>query len=203
MHLYLIVAGALLLFGIPPSFAQTPKGGSAQQKSVPTSPQVAQTAQPPAVAAQLDSEPQATTAAFGDWLLRCQRTGTGRRACELVLSVIPKGQQAPVAQLAFGRLTSTEPLHVTAAIPHNIAFPSTVRVAIDEKDPQEFELPWVRCLPAACFATATPKDDLLKRWRAQTGAGRLTFKDGRGQDMVLPISFNGLAPGLDALVKEH
>jgi invasion protein IalB len=92
---------------------------------------------------------------------------------------------------------------VTAAIPHNITFPSTVRLGIDEKDPQAFDLQWVRCLPAACFATALPKDDLLKRWRAQTGAGRLTFKDARGQDVVLPISFNGLAPGLDALAKEH
>jgi invasion protein IalB len=201
MHLYLFVAIALL-FEIPQSFAQTPKSGSPQQKSAPTSPQTA----PPAPPAQADSEPQATTASFGDWVLRCQRTGTGseaRRNCELVQSVILKGQQAPVAQFGFGKLAPTDPLHVTAAIPHNITFPSAVRVAIDEKDPQAFDLPWVRCLPAACFAAAVPKDDLLKRWRAQTGAGRLTFKDARGQDVNLPISFNGLAPGLDALAKEH
>jgi invasion protein IalB len=225
MHLYLIVAIALLVFEIPSSFAQTPKGssafartpkgnaalaqapkGSAQQKTAPTSPQTAQPAQAPAAAAPADNEPSATTASFGDWVLRCQRTGTGseaRRNCELVQSVILKGQQAPVAQFGFGKLAPTEPLHVTAAIPHNISFPSAVRVAIDEKDPQGLELPWIRCLPAACFATAVPKDDLLKRWRAQTGAGRLTFKDARGQDVNLPISFNGLAPGLDALAKEH
>jgi invasion protein IalB len=139
-------------------------------------------------------------------VLRCQRTGTGSEAhrnCELVQNVMLKGQQAPVAQLAFGKPTPTEALHVTAAIPLNITFPSTVRVAIDDKDPQAFDLQWVRCLPAACFADAVPKDDLLKRWRSQTGAGRMTFKDARGQDVALPISFNGLAPGLDALAKEH
>jgi len=202
MHLYLIVPIALLLLEIPQSFAQAPKSGSPQQKSAPGSPQTAAPA-PPAAA---DSEPQATTASFGDWLLRCQRTGTGseaRRTCELVQSVLVKGQQAPVAQFAFGRLAPTDPLHVTAAIPHNISFPSAVRVAIDEKDPQGLELPWVRCLPAACFATAVPKDDLLKRWRAQTAAGRLTFKDAAGRDVNLPVSFNGFAPGLDALAKEH
>jgi invasion protein IalB len=206
MHIYLIVAIAVLLFEIAPSSAQTPKGNSAQQKSVPTSPQTAQPAQAPAAAAPTDGEPQATTASFADWLLRCQRTGTGSEAhrnCELVQSVIVKGQQAPVAQLAFGKLTATESLHVTAAIPHNITFPSAVRVAIDEKDPQSLDLQWIRCLPAACFATAVPKDDLLKHWRAQTGAGRLTFRDARGQDVILQISFNGLASGLDALAKEH
>src|SRR5262249_19200292 len=139
---YLIVAIALLLFEIPPSFAQTPKGSPAQQKSVPPSPtgqpaqKAMQPAQAPAAAAQPSNEPQATTASFADWMLRCQRTGTGAEAhqnCELAQSVMVKGQQAPVAQLAFGKMapTSTEPLHVTVAVPHNISFPSTVRVAID------------------------------------------------------------------------
>src|SRR5262245_4714411 len=90
MRLYRIVAIAPLLFQIPPSFGQSQKGSSAQQKSAPTSSQTAQPAQTPAAAAQVDSEPQATTAAFGDWVLRCQRTGTGseaRRNCEMVQSI--------------------------------------------------------------------------------------------------------------------
>ena len=45
-------------------------------------------------------------------------------------------------------------------------------------------------------------DALLARWRAQDGAGRLTFKNGSGQDTVLPISFRGLARALDALGKD-
>jgi invasion protein IalB len=206
MHRYLTVAIALLLFVIPLSFAQTPKGSPPQPKSPPTGPQTAQPAQAPAPAAQADGEPQATTASFGDWVLRCQRTGTGaeaRRNCEMIQSVMLKGQQSPVAQLAIGKPTPTQPMHVTAALPHNISFPSAVRIGIDEKDTQAFDIPWVRCLPAACYATAVLKDDLLKRWRAQTGAGRMMIKDAAGRDVNLPISFNGLAPGLDALAKEH
>jgi len=206
MRLYPIIAIALLLFEFSSSFAQAPKSSSPQQKSAPTSPQTAQPAQAPAPAAQADGEPQATTASFGDWVLRCQRTGTGseaRRNCEMIQSVMLKGQQSPVAQLAIGKPAPTQPMHVTAALPHNISFPSAVRVAIDEKDPQAFDIPWVRCLPAACYATAVLKDDLLKRWRAQTGAGRMMIKDAAGRDVNLPLSFNGLAPGLDALAKEH
>src|SRR5262245_2990638 len=112
MRLYLIVAVALLLFEIPPSLAQSQKGSSTQPKSAPASPQTAQPAQPPATAAPAASEPQATTASFGDWVLRCQRVGTGseaRRSCEMVQSVMLKGQKAPVAQLAFGKATPTGP----------------------------------------------------------------------------------------------
>jgi invasion protein IalB len=76
-----------------------------------------------------------------------------------------------------------------------------VRIAIDEKDAQPVEIAWTRCLPAGCFASLALKDDLLKRWHAQNESGRLTFKNGAGQDMTLPFSFRGLARALDALGK--
>jgi invasion protein IalB len=113
-----------------------------------------------------------------------------------------QGQSAPIAQVAFGRLAPNEPLYFTAVLPTNITFPSIVRIAIDEKDDKPVDVAWTRCLPTGCFASLAMTDALLARWRAQDGAGRLTFKNGSGQDTVLPISFRGLARALDALGKD-
>jgi len=153
------------------------------------------------------SEPGAdmTTAAFGDWLLRCRQLAAGQpaRSCEVVQSVILQGQTAPFALLSFGRLGQNQPLYFTVVVPTNVAFPSAVRITIDEKDDQPVDAAWTRCLPSGCFASVMLKDDVLNRWRGQSKGGRLTFRNGAGEDTVVPISFRGLARALDALAKER
>lgn len=149
--------------------------------------------------------PDTTTATFADWLLRCQVTSAGQpggRTCEVVQNIILEGKTAPLAQLAFGRLAANQPLYFTVVLPTNVTFPSTVRIAVDEKDTKPVEVPWTRCLPSGCFASLAMTDDVLKRWREQNGPGRMTFKSGAGQDTMIPISFRGLARALDALGKD-
>src|ERR1700676_3974300 len=71
----------------------------------------------------VDAEPNSTSANFGDWTLRCQRLGNGaekQRVCEVVQQVRAQDQQTPVAELAIGRLTKAEPLHLTVALPVNV-----------------------------------------------------------------------------------
>lgn len=143
---------------------------------------------------------------IGDWRLRCTTEGGApltRRTCEIIQFVTVPNQAAPFAEIAFGKPTAKDPLLVTVVVPVNIAFPSSLRVAIDEKDPQPVELSWRRCLPAGCFANLAPDELLLKRWRALQTRGRVTFKNAAGQDVLIPISFRGLAGALDALAKEQ
>jgi len=184
--------------------AQTSGSAPAQR---PASPNPAPSPSQAPAATLGASEPGAdtTTAAFGDWLLRCRQVAAGQsaRSCEVIQSVILQGQTAPFALLSFGRLGQNEPLYFTAVVPTNVAFPSAVRITIDEKDNQPVDVAWTRCLPGGCFASVTLKDDVLKRWRGQSEGGRLTFRNGAGQDTVVPISFRGLARALDALAKER
>ena len=169
-----------------------------------------------AAAAQSDKKPaeksvsnepsaQTSSATFGDWTLRCQTAAApqARRSCEVIQNVMIQNQSAPFALVAFGKPTPEEGLHVTVVVPVNVTFPSAVRVATDEKDPQPAELGWTRCLPAGCFATAVPKEEALKKWRAASGPARVTFKSASGQDVAMQISFRGLAQALDALAKER
>lgn len=153
---------------------------------------------------QKDAGPDTTTATFGDWMLRCQATQgkPGQRTCEVDQRIIVQGQTAPIAQLVFGRLAPNQPLYLTALLPTNVTFPSVVRIWIDEKDDKPVDVPWTRCLQSGCFATLAMTDPVLTRWRGQEGAGRLRFTNGAGQEIVLPISFRGLARALDALGKD-
>jgi invasion protein IalB len=152
----------------------------------------------------VSADPQLTTANYGDWVVRCQRIGDGaaaQRLCEVAQSIQTQGAQAPIAQIAFGRIAAADPLRLTLVLPPNISFPSSPRMAVDDKDPRAIDLSWRRCLPGGCFADAEMKDDMLQHWRAQTSQGQVRFKDSAGRDVALPFSFRGLAQALDALAK--
>ena len=113
-----------------------------------------------------------------------------------------QGQQGLYALLAIGKIGPKEPLRITYAMQPNISFPSTVKLSTDDKDTQPVELTWVKCVPGnGCFADAEMKDAQLTRWKAQSGMGRLVFKDGFGKDIQIAFSFRGLAQALDGLAK--
>jgi invasion protein IalB len=151
--------------------------------------------------------PQATTASFSDWVMRCRRidsTPGNATTCEVAQTLQVQGQ-GPIAEIAFGRppgkdSPSGERMHIVVVVPNNVTFSGPVLMSVDEKD-KPVELTYRRCLPAGCFADADAKDDVLGRWRAQNGRGRLVFKDGANRDIVLPFSFRGLAQALDAMAK--
>ena len=150
------------------------------------------------------AEPQATTAAFGDWLVRCGRDGEGatvRRICEVAQTIQVQGQQGPLAQIAIGRVNRADPLRITIVLPTNVSFPSTVSIGT-EPDKNIADLAWRRCVPGACIADVELQIPVLQQLRGRADTGRMTFKDASGRDIVLPLSLRGLAQALDALAKE-
>jgi invasion protein IalB len=152
--------------------------------------------------APVGGEPEATTATYGDWLLRCQRTTTGgasQRVCDVSQTVQAQGQQNPLLQLTFGHPVPKEPVKLTIYAPVDVSFPSVVRLSIDEKGAQPVELTWRRCQPGGCVADLEIQDELLKRWRAQVGRGVIKIVDATGREVTIPFSFRGLAQALDAL----
>jgi invasion protein IalB len=185
---------------IPAPAAKSP--AAAAQKPAPP---VAQTPEPsPPAADSLGADPQVTTATFGDWTLRCQFTGqdAGRqKTCEVAQTLQAEGQQGVLAQIAVGRLSTREPLKVTVLFGVNILIPGQLRMAVDDKDGQPVELAWRRCIPAGCLGDGELREEVLKRWRAQSGRGVIHLKDGSGRDVNLPFSFRGLARALDGFAK--
>jgi invasion protein IalB len=199
------VMSVVAAVGVTQTSLSSPASGQSRQQAQAAPPKpTASPAKPAARAMEAD----VTTASFGDWQMICRMTNAGgaqppRRICEVLQSVVLKGQTAPFAQLGFGRLEPGAPLTFTAVVPVNISFPSSVRVAVDGADKQPLEAAWTRCLPSGCFASVTANNDILKRWQAQDRSGWLMFKSGTSQDLRVPVSFKGLARALDALAKEH
>ena len=154
------------------------------------------------------SEPQQTSATFGDWVVRCDRPvqAGGKRLCEAAQSLIVKGQQGPIAQIAFGRApqeTGTDPtLTLTVLLPVNIAFDKPPKLGAGADDIGSTPLTFRRCVPGGCLADAKPNAALMKDLRAATRPGRLSFTDASERTLTLPISFRGLAQALDDLAKE-
>ncbi len=192
------MAGAawLVLAAATQALAQAPasRPGSAPPPAAPSG----------AAPAAVPTEPSVTTASFGDWTLRCQRIeGTrAQRVCEVAQVLQAQGQQAPLAQIAIGKLSAGDPLRVTAVMPVSVTFPSSVQIAMGEKDAQPLDLPWRRCLPTGCFADAVLTDEAARLWRKAAEAGRIVFRDAAGRDLVLPLSTRGLEPALEALARE-
>ncbi len=166
--------------------------GSAQAQTKPNIP-------PP-----VGADPSVTTAAFGDWTLRCEKPAPekAQRICEAVQTVQLQNQPAPTAQIAFGRSSSTDPVRLVVVLPVNVLFPGSVKIGIGDKDQDSIDLNWRRCLPVGCFAENTSPEAAVRRWRSETGQGRISYKDAVGRDMQLPISFRGLAQALDALARQ-
>ena len=177
--------------------AQTTKSKASDQNATPltTTPE-----KPPA--APVSSDPSVTTAAFGDWTLRCAKVDSAEtnKACEITQSFTPQGQSAPLAQIALGRFAPKEPLKFTVALPNNVTLTFIPLVLVNaDVETQGLPLVWQRCLPGGCFASASVQQDAMTKWLTATKPGALLFADGTGQKLKLPISFRGLEQALDSL----
>jgi invasion protein IalB len=169
---------------------------AAQAPAKPSAP-----ATPPAAAAQpASSDPAQTTATYGDWVLRCVRPEKGPHVCEVVQSMVLKGQQQPVAQVAVGY--DKNDLRFTLLVPPAISLSRGPTLGVSNATTPHFDLAWRRCLPNGCFADVAVGPELLKTLRGRTEPMQLNFKDAAERDAALPLSLHGLVPALDALAKE-
>jgi len=161
-------------------------------------PKPASKALPPVAA-----KPERTTASFGDWVLRCDSSGSpAKRVCETAQGMTVQGQTSPIAQIAIGSPDAKTPRQLTLAVPPNLAFAVKPQILSGRPGAAPIELTWQRCTPGACFASGQISDSLLALLGAETEPGRISFKDAADRDATLPLSFRGLSQALDALAKE-
>jgi invasion protein IalB len=142
------------------------------------------------------AQPQQTSASFGDWVVRCQATGQSK-ICEVAQTLIMAGQQAPIAQIAFGGERAQT---MTVLLPTNIAFDKPPQISFEGTDTTAFA--FRRCLPAGCFADAKIDAAHLKSIEDATKPGRLSFTDAAEQTLALPISLRGFPQAVDYFNQE-
>ncbi len=185
-----LALATLLLAGT--AIAQAPAQRPAQQR-----PAQAQASPTPGAVSQPDN----TTASYGDWVMRCQQS-VAARVCEIVQTLEQQGQRGPIALVAIGRPVKSEPIKLVIQVPPNLALgdKASVRVVVADKD--EAVAVFQRCLPGGCFAEASLSDDIFKRWRGFSEAGQMRYLDAGKREVALPLSFRGFPAAAEALLRE-
>lgn len=147
------------------------------------------------------SQPDNTTASYGDWILRCQQS-VAARVCEIVQTLEQQGQRGPIALVAIGRPVKSEPIKLVIQVPPNLSLGDKVSVRVTVGDKDEALAVFQRCLPGGCFAEASLSDDALKRWRGFGEAGQMRYLDAAKREVALPLSFRGFPAAAEALLRE-
>jgi invasion protein IalB len=191
----------LLVVIAGPGAAQQPPLRPAAPRPAPPAPPVRQ----PQQAAQNEG-PQRSTATYEDWVVECQKqTGpTPEKVCDMaqVTQAQVQGRNIPFSRVAIARPVKGQPIKLTVHVPISVTFQTNVRVQTGDSDPG-MAVPFARCLPTGCFADFEIKDNVLKAFRAvTTGPGKVSYADGGGHDVTIPLSFKGFGQAFDALAKE-
>lgn len=206
-RLMLLVTAVLMTF----------TGAAAAQQQTPTRPQHAAPAQhaaqvqpapaphatPAAPAPSSSESPQRTTATYDDWVVQCEtRTGPPpEKICDMAQVTQVQGRNTPFSRIAVLHPVKGQPVKLIVQVPINASFAAPVRITTAESD-AGVTSPFARCVPQGCFSEFELRDDILKKFRAASGAGKVSFPDAGGHDVVVPLSFKGFAQAYDALAKE-
>jgi invasion protein IalB len=158
--------------------------------------------QRPAAPAPATSNPERTSATYGDWVMRCETRAapaTGR-GCELLQSLQDQRGQA-VAQFALGRIQREDPTRLVVLIPSNITVAVPMRLNLAD-GAQPIPVTLKACGPRGCVADTELTAALLTRMRGREAQGRLEYRDALNAEVALPFSTRGLGQALDALRRE-
>jgi invasion protein IalB len=147
--------------------------------------------------------PQSTTATYANWVVQCQtRSGQSpEKVCEMAQVTQMQNSSAPFSRVAVAQPVKGQPVRLIVQLPVNASFAANVKIQTGDSDPG-IAAPFARCVPGGCFAEFDLKDDMLKKFRASSATGKLTFADAGGHDVSVPVSFSGFAQAFDALAKE-
>jgi len=188
-----MLAGAVLL--------ALASAATAQQPRTPAPP--AATAAPPQPAP--NEVPQRTTAAYANWVLTCdaQAGPPPQKTCEIlqIVQAQAQGRTVPFSRIAVMHPVKGQPIKLVIQVPTNVTLNRTVRIHLADADPG-IAAPFARCAPIGCLADFELKDDVLQKFRAASGNGKVTYADVAGHEVVVPLSFSGFSQAFDALAKE-
>ncbi len=147
--------------------------------------------------------PQRTTATYGDWVVQCETAAEQphQKVCDMTQGTQVQGKNLPFSRVAIAHPVKGQPIKLIVQVPVNASFGANVRIQTGDGDPG-VAVPFARCIPNGCFADFEIKDDVLRKIRAASGAGKLSFADAGGREIGIPLSFNGFNQAFEALSKE-
>lgn len=142
------------------------------------------------------AEADLTTAAFGDWVLKCVKLpddAKPARTCEVIHQVVVEGQPGPILQLAIGSQKADQ-RQLVIVLPPNVLLTRPPEIVVP-KEAAPLATVWRRCVPGACFADV----GFSEKMSQQDQGGVVRFTDASNRPVEVPFSTRGLKQALDAL----
>jgi len=193
------VAAALLIATAGSVLAQqAPVQRTPPQKPGAVTPAPGPAAQPPSA-----DEPQRTTATYGDWIVQCvtNTNPPSEPVCDMAQVTQLQGKNIPFSRVAIAHPDKGQPIKLIVQVPVNASFATEVHIQTGDDDPGIIA-PFTSCTPNGCFAEFALKDDMMRKLRAATSVGKVSFADAGAHTVTVPISFNGFGAAFDALAKK-
>jgi invasion protein IalB len=145
--------------------------------------------------------PQRTSATYGDWVVRCEiAEGQTQKTCDMEQLAQMQGQTSPISRIAIPLPVKGQEAKLIIQLPVNVSFAGGVKIEVDAKD--HLAVPFTRCVPAGCLAETALKEDEMRRFRAETQAGKIVYKNAADQPVTIPLSFKGFGQAYDALIRQ-
>ncbi|MGD9865374.1 MAG: invasion associated locus B family protein [Pseudodonghicola sp.] len=143
-----------------------------------------------------DTQPQATTALYRDWQLRCVTAQSGGKACEQVGAVPTPDGKGIAARVVIGQPDKTKPAQMIVQLAPGVWLPDGVSLTVPgATSPVKAE--FKQCLQV-CFAQAELDEAVLSAMKAADQPATLGFTDAQRQGVSLPLSLNGFTAALTA-----
>ncbi len=140
-------------------------------------------------------------ATFGSWQAECETDPkVNRTGCFIVQNLVLREGGQRVLQLAVGFVESAPEPIALLSLPLGISLPPGTHIDIDGREAARIAVE--RCEPNGCRAGIRLTEDLVRLFRE----GRevtVTFFDAKREPIVVPLSLDGFAAGLDALAAER
>lgn len=151
----------------------------------------------PAAAQDSTLAPQATTATYRDWTVRCDHLPETppRRVCEVVQAVRANDGQAVLAQIVIGQPAPDQPTKLIVQLPAGVWLPANVTLTAPSGE--SATATFTRCMQL-CVADADIAQPIVDALKAATEPAKLTFQDGSRRPIELPISLNGFTAAINA-----
>ena len=134
---------------------------------------------------------------FKDWTTRCEQApGTSTERCFIFQNLVLKESGRRLVHMAVGYLAADGQAMAVVTMPLGISLPAGASISVDGGPPREIVIE--RCDAGGCVGTVALIDRLitdLKRGRE----ARISFHDGSGRRIAVPLSLLGFTAGINSL----
>jgi invasion protein IalB len=134
---------------------------------------------------------------FGDWQLRCETPpGAQAEQCALVQNVAAEDRPNVTLVVIVLKTADQKSRLLRVVAPLGVLLPAGLQLKIDQTEIGRAG--FVRCLTTGCVAEVVMEDTLVNQMKSGQTATFIVFQTPE-EGIGIPVSLNGLAPGLDAL----